>query len=42
MAVHIATADVEAETEADNSLAMLREVLTAISNSRLETGLDTE
>jgi len=42
MALHIATAEVAAETEADSILAMLREVLTAISNNRPETILDME
>jgi len=33
MALHIATAEVEAETEADTLLVMLQEVLASLSNN---------
>jgi hypothetical protein len=40
--LHIATAEAAAETEVDTILAMLREVLTAISNNRVETSPERE
>jgi hypothetical protein len=42
MALHIAIAEVEAETEADPLLAMLREILSSFSNNRLDASLDVE
>jgi hypothetical protein len=40
MALHLATAEVQAETDTDTLLAMLREVFTTVSNSRQEASFD--
>jgi hypothetical protein len=42
MALHMATAEVEAGTDADTLLVMLQEVLTSISNNRRDASLNRE